>query len=1237
MNRKEIKTKAFLSCMTGMLACAGATAQEVPAPTLVVYGFSDNSCLRKVSDNGGWAVSYGASTADGSVWSNARLINVRTGDVTVLGLEGDGDVPLSCMASDVTDDGMVVGSYNNVPATWTAEDGWQELPMPVGWETAQVEAVTPDGRYAVGKAYEYKSSYKETGALWDLTVRELLDTPNSPTTGSNGDEAQMVRYTGITSDGRYISGVVDYSYTWNTLYFIYDREERTYWRPGFNADGTPWTDGLVSASGDFSPDGAWFGGTATFLDGKDEYSAPFRYSMADGTFELFNSTSLHDYGCVSVDNDGVIYASTPATASPVRTLYMLVDGFWYPLDEVLAQRYGIDYYGKSGYDNTGTAVGVSGDGTVLAAFSDPYNGYVLALGESFTQACRSVNLLNAYSATPVDGSAFTKIKDVSVTFNYDVQILGSSDDVTFVDSDGNSPARIITFETLSSSAKTVHIGFRTASLEAGREYTLTIPAGTLALSADKTRTNDDIVLRYTGRGALPVRVTAVSPEDGSSLSQLDVSTNPVLLTFDTNIALAEGAAAVLYRGGEDEPLATLSLSTGLYASNANALLVYPTTTQYLYLGTDYRVVLPAGSVTDVNGDNGNEEFTVGYEGVYERLVVADDTLVYREDFSGGMGNMMLYDGDGNTPDSEMRGYDFAAGHEYAWIPVLDSGDTGYNYAAASTSAYDPVGKSDDWMVTPQVYIPDGKCRLEFLAQGFRNSCEDRLKVIVYESGTVLNYLDGATVEDMRANGTVVMDERVLPGASEDNLAGDWVTYSFDLSGYAGKSIYVAFVNENEAQSLVIVDDIRIIRDNGFLTALSSPTTVVGLASQKIEGCVIANTGDVTFGSVTVRLLDSGAEVVDEVSESSLSLAKGDRYDFSFGTELPLTVGRTNTFYIHVRLDDREDTVKYSIKNLAFRPVKRVVIEENTGMSCGYCPLGYLAWEYIGGLYGDKVAMVSYHAYNGGDAYASGLVGYTQDFLGLTSAPSAKINRGSTVSSPMSYTVSEGKYVYSYSSPDGTNWLDLVQREFGTDADADLSVSAEYDEERQRVSVPFTATFALDGEKRNIGLFLVVTEDNLVGYQDNNLAAYDPDVYIGLGGWVKDGVYGQSRVYPYYHNEVARAQVGTSYYGTTGYIPTTVTNGEEYTGTVAFDLPSTVSVAYNCKVICMMIDANTGAVINSASAPLTGLTGIDRAAGTGSGTVEVARYNAAGQMIPEPQKGLNIIRYSDGTVRKTVVK
>ena len=53
---------------------------------------------------------------------------------------------------------------------------------------------------------------------------------------------------------------------------------------------------------------------------------------------------------------------------------------------------------------------------------------------------------------------------------------------------------------------------------------------------------------------------------------------------------------------------------------------------------------------------------------------------------------------------------------------------------------------------------------------------------------------------------------------------------------------------------------------------------------------------------------------------------------------------------------------------------------------------------------------------------------------------------------------------------------------------------------------------------------------------------------------------------------------------------------------------------------------------------TGISDMTHSDGTSTGVVrEVARYNLRGQRIDTPERGVNIIRYSDGTTRKVVVK
>ena len=105
--------------------------------------------------------------------------------------------------------------------------------------------------------------------------------------------------------------------------------------------------------------------------------------------------------------------------------------------------------------------------------------------------------------------------------------------------------------------------------------------------------------------------------------------------------------------------------------------------------------------------------------------------------------------------------------------------------------------------------------LTFQSQSYLKSKEDRLKVIVYAADDVYTSLSKTIVDKMRYEGEVIYDEIQSPGKSEEDLAGDWTDNMVLLKKYAGKNIYIAFVNDNRNQSAVFVDNIKVERDLKF--------------------------------------------------------------------------------------------------------------------------------------------------------------------------------------------------------------------------------------------------------------------------------------------------------------------------------------------------------------------------------------------------------------------------------------
>lgn len=1237
MLRKRITMKIcmLVACVFSSLALS---AQNDKAQ-LTTYTMSDGSTFRAMSDNGKWAIAYGPNSNDQDAFP--KLINLVTKETINL---ADGDGVIVSNAGDVTDDGqMVVGAYQGYPATWnTATKEWTKVALPEGCENGRINAVTPDGKYAVGTCGINSNMLYEVPTMWDLTTGKIIATPNIPQKDQSGEYQLMTRFTGISADARYIVGCISFSYPQDVVYFFYDRQEEKFDPVVFDFDDTkkyPYIKKNENVYGldaiCVSPNGKWISGVLYTMN--DERS-PFRYNTETKEMEYYLDAEDLDKGCVSIDNEGTVYAATPAV-SPSRSLYVRHNGYWYGIDEILSQVYGINYYTHTGYDASGLAISVSDDckSMVSIAYINTEN-YHLVLPETFGAVCEKVDLLKKFTISPMDGATMAKISSVTLTFSRPVEVLGKNEDIALKDANGNIVKNAIQFEVNANNSKIVNIGFRTFTLEEGKEYTLVIPAGAICLKGDSERSNGEINVKYKGYGSKDLTMTAVSPENGSMMGQFDMTTSPVVFSFDTEVAVPSGAKAYLYKVGEDEPQCELSILAGKTSETYKQVMVYPVSTQLLYKGTNYRVVLPAGAVTDLSGACKNKECSVEYEGVYERTIQGDEDNIIYEDFSGGVNNMLLYDGDQKKPTSDMQEWGFEK--NMPWIHAADDDFT--NTCAVSHSMYMPSGKSNDWMVCPQITVPDKNTVLKFKGQSYLYSrsnkeMKDMLKVIVYASDEKINELDADVVAKMREDGEVVFNEQLTPGENENTLKDDWTDYSVDLGKYAGKQIYIAFVNENTNQSAIFVTDIAVKRMMDVTIALSGvETSQVGGKSQKVKGtATIANETN-TYNKIAVKLIDTEGNVVEEVSKDGVEMKKGDTFDFEFTKEIALATGKKNTFSVQAVLNDGETSyqMEVTITNLLFQTEKRVVLEEMTGQGCQNCPLGHLALEKLESVYGDKLIPLCYHTYTG-DNLESGMTSYVQTFLGLNAAPSATIHRYSGAYSPMTSITNQGEVDYVFSASNQVLWLERVGNIMSKDAEADFDITASYDETTDKLTIPVSLRPAVELDNVTVGLFCVITEDNLSGYQQNNLYTTNDD---DLGEWQAGGMYGKSVAFPYIFNDVARALYpANNYLGQTGLLPASMKSGETYSATISFGVKENapyVSDIKNCKATVMAINTTTGEIINVARAKIddsTGIKGVEMDDINADAPTHI--YNIGGRAA---DKGLVIVKQGN-SAKKTVIK
>lgn len=1170
--------KRILSILALCVMVAGyAWAQQ---PTFHTFSFEDQSIIQGMSDNGKWAVASGGEA------SEARLINLDTYEAISISTTEKAE-----KANDVSNDGtIVVGSQNAVPVYYsTMNKTWQTLETKSPYVYGTVKSVTTDGKFGVGTLY-YNDGYYSIPALWNLKTGKLVSVTGLPTKDMSHQNQGQMDFRKISGDGRYILGCMSYSYLPTALdlggcfFFVYDREKEVSQTVGFlPSDVSRWApkcpDMQVIMEAYMSNNGRYVTGSAHItkeIEGEvyaDEYKIPFLYDVANDKFTGYDESSITDSYGSAVTNDGVVIDVTPE-GNPVREWSIRSGQYWFSFNEILQQKYSTTIKDATTSDNSGTVNCISDDGRRLTSFPDPYSSYFAELPEALSSMGQGIKLLGSYRVSPVEGSEVSHLKTVSLTFDRTIAAVGGSDSAKLLDEKGNVVSSSSSFQ---AEGKVLTIRFSNGALQEGQKHTLYIPQGSVSLDNDAAQTNNDIHIIYYGRASEAVKVQSIYPEQGTAFSFIDYSTSPVLVTFNTNIILSDDAKAQLYRNDEMEPFCDLTM-----AYSGRQIALYPSTLQYLYDGSTYRIEVSAGAVTDVAGNDPSEAFTIDYKGNYVREVSADDIILFSDNFDNGLGQFMQWCGDQNTPTDEMVNWDFEKG--MAWGLVRDD-EASDDRMATSHSMYATAGQSDDWLVTPQLYIPDMLCSVKFLSQSYLQSKNDVLKVIVWESNNVYNTIDASIVDKMKAEGVVVLEERQSPGKTEGVLGGEWTSNDISLAQFAGKNVYIAFVNQNKDQSAIFLDSLEVRHDMNYLVSLEYEESVINRQSIDIRGSLTNNSKEKTYQKAILSLKDEDGKVVALTTLKNMNLQYGDRKTFTFSESLPLTVGRENKFTLFVSVDGEQNELHGAIKDLAFQPQKRVVLEEYTGRSCGNCPLGILAFEKLQKRYGSQFIPISIHTYNN-DPLSRGLSNYTS-LLGIDQmgAPSGIVNRANSCYPATSAEV-DGVARYFFQKNDTPNpegneklWADYVADEMAVPAESDINITGlTYDAASSTFKAQCEIRYALNADNQTVNLFTVLLEDNLSMAQQNYMSSVSsPD----LGEWGLGGLYGQSVVSGYIHQDVARNINGVTINGTGGYLPSSVEAGKTYTAEVQIEVPSHVQSLEQCKIVVMMIDANTGRVINAA--------------------------------------------------------
>lgn len=338
---------------------------------------------------------------------------------------------------------------------------------------------------------------------------------------------------------------------------------------------------------------------------------------------------------------------------------------------------------------------------------------------------------------------------------------------------------------------------------------------------------------------------------------------------------------------------------------------------------------------------------------------------------------------------------------------------------------------------------------------------------------------------------------------------------------------------------------------------------------------------------------------------------------------------------------------FSLTTLSKMFDRKVVEEEATATGCAPCARGYAGMKALHDKYPDSWIGIAAHItginYND-PMYCSAYNAVTNKASGV---PAAWLNRINAVDP------------YFGSGGDMLGIYDDMDAELAKPAVAGITASAKWDADMNKISVTTNVEFGFNSDKADYGIAYVLLANGLKAPENSKYPSrwYQNDAYYGYdaGGekyieeWcnkqnVKKTNYGYL-VTDMVYDHIAIAAKGIST-GVNGSIVAPIVAGNVQTHNAEFDLTKGISNSVGddliqdkskLEVVAMLIDKSTGEIANADKVEISGgQTGISNVNASSAAT-EVARYSLDGMQLSAPQKGLNIVKLSDGRTVKVMVK
>lgn len=540
---------------------------------------------------------------------------------------------------------------------------------------------------------------------------------------------------------------------------------------------------------------------------------------------------------------------------------------------------------------------------------------------------------------------------------------------------------------------------------------------------------------------------------------------------------------------------------------------------------------------------------------------------------------------------------------------FDQGDSwrvftleGNSYAASPARHKVAKGETalaaDDWMILPSVRVLAADATLSWSATTMAESIEEGCSYEVRISTR------GSQPEDFAEAPVFSIDAESI---------GKWSTHSVSLAAYAGKEVWIAFVHTSLNREILAVDDLCVSGSPG-LYRLDDVTQRYQDAVTTTIQARFAATSATPIAAFTAFCEFEGTTLSERFPTANLN-ATDDALPITFTVPRRLSPGEELHYKLRVEVEGNtsveQPAVEGSVMRLSFLPQRCVVVEEGTGMWCGYCPRGIVAMRQMREKYPDSFIGIAVH-YD--DVLGTAVADYCKS-LHFPSFPSAYVNRTTLCGDPMPQDA-EGRF----SAADGLEryFLDAMN----VCPPAALSLTWTLLDNGQ-LGLLADAHFAINADGADYRFAAVAVEDEV-----SQPTYYQTNYYSGsatpLGGFESEAKVIKS----YTFEEVARAAL-LPFEGAEGDIPARIEADRHYSAVKQLKAPKYDALSH-VRVVLMLLDAHTGEVVNAVQAPAVTsaefdavVSGIDSLP-SGLFPLNTSRpYTLDGRPAPQDHRGLCI--------------